>query len=382
MADAYRPLPSQAQARALLGSQWDDFVERPIGESIEAAVANDLVRGIIATDALIGTFAEPTETSLRQNRCLLYHLIGGGTGHWDVPVGGMGTITTQLIGSARRAGAKLLTGTEVIAITPDGEVTWARGDAEFSDGFDLVLMGAAPSHLDRLCGSGLGSSQPEGAQVKANLLLTRLPRLRDAGVSAEAAFGGTLHVNEGYGRLAAAYHEASAGRVPHPLPCEIYCHSLADPTILAPDLRERGWHTLTVFGLQVPHALVDAIGNDALRARLTTAVLSSLDGVLGEPIEPLLALDGDGAPCLEMKTTRDLEDTLAMPGGQIFHGHLSWPWADADDPLDTPARRWGVATDYPRILICGAGARRGGGVSGVGGHNAAMAALELLAKPR
>jgi len=27
------------------------------------------------------------------------------------------------------------------------------------------------------------------------------------------------------------------------------------------------------------------------------------------------------------------------------------------------------------VLICGAGARRGGGVSGIGGHNAAMAVL-------
>ena len=34
-----------------------------------------------------------------------------------------------------------------------------------------------------------------------------------------------------------------------------------------------------------------------------------------------------------------------------------------------------VATGHPRILLCGAGAARGGGVSGIGGHNAAMAVL-------
>jgi phytoene dehydrogenase-like protein len=28
------------------------------------------------------------------------------------------------------------------------------------------------------------------------------------------------------------------------------------------------------------------------------------------------------------------------------------------------------------VLLCGAGAVRGGGVSGIGGHNAAMAVLE------
>ena len=88
------------------------------------------------------------------------------------------------------------------------------------------------------------------------------------------------------------------------------------------------------------------------------------------PIRSCLALDADGAPCLEAKTPLDLERDLAMPGGNIFHGDLDWPWREADDP-DV----WGVATDDPRILRAGAGARRGGGVSGVGGHNAAMALL-------
>jgi phytoene dehydrogenase-like protein len=44
--------------------------------------------------------------------------------------------------------------------------------------------------------------------------------------------------------------------------------------------------------------------------------------------------------------------------------------------LSSPAQRWGVATDIDNLLICGAGARRGGAVSGIGGHNAAQAVLE------
>ena len=34
-------------------------------------------------------------------------------------------------------------------------------------------------------------------------------------------------------------------------PCEAYCHSLTDPTILSPELREAGVQTLTVFGLHI-----------------------------------------------------------------------------------------------------------------------------------
>jgi phytoene dehydrogenase-like protein len=105
---------------------------------------------------------------------------------------------------------------------------------------------------------------------------------------------------------------------------------------------------------------------DALVARL----LDSLDEHLVEPVRDCLARDSAGVPCLEAKTPLDLERELAMPGGNIFHGDLDWPWRDADDP-DV----WGVATDHPRIWRAGAGARRGGGVSGLGGHNAAMALL-------
>ena len=34
-----------------------------------------------------------------------------------------------------------------------------------------------------------------------------------------------------------------------------------------------------------------------------------------------------------------------------------------------------MQTDHAPVLLCGAGARRGGAVSGIGGHNAAQAVL-------
>jgi phytoene dehydrogenase-like protein len=98
--------------------------------------------------------------------------------------------------------------------------------------------------------------------------------------------------------------------------------------------------------------------------------------VLGEPIEDLIMVDADGRPCIETKTTKDLEHALAMPGGNIFHGPLSWPFADDDTVMATPAEQWGVATRHDRVLLCGAGARRGGAVSGLGGFGAAMAVLQ------
>lgn len=374
------PLPRRSEAKARLGDDalWEAIFERPIGELIEARIKHDVVRGVVATDALIGVLATPQDANLHQNRCFLYHVIGGGTGDWDVPVGGMGNVTMQLANVARAAGAQLLTGAQVDSIQQDGTVNYTADGQQHTVRAGHVLSNVAPFVLGKLLGQPVTSlARPEGAQVKVNLLLKRLPKLRDASISPEAAFGGTFHINETYSQLATAHASASSGNIPDVLPCEIYCHSLTDPSILEPDLAAAGAHTLTVFALHAPNRLLTPATNDAQRARLQAAVLASLNSVLAEAIENVLMEDAHGRPCIETKTTLDLEAALNMPGGHIFHGPLSWPFVEDNAPLDTPGRRWGVATEYgERILLCGAGAVRGGGVSGLGGHNAAMAVLE------
>ena len=372
------PLPTRSQARRLVGDDalWDELIEHPLGEMLTRRFTNDLVRGVVATDGLIGTFTSVHDGSLDANRCYLYHSIGNGTGDWDVPIGGMGAVTAELERVARQAGARILTGAEVTGINPDGAVSYRHEHRDEVAVGRHVLANVAPWVLAGLLGERTADTvKPEGAQVKVNLLLRRLPRLLDATVSAEAAFGGTFHINETLSQLEGAFRQTSAGRIPELVSCEIYCHSLTDPSILAPELVASGAQTLTVFGLHTPDRLTRQ-DNTAARAQLQAAVLASLNSVLAEPIEDLLLRDAEGRPCIETKTTSDLEAALNLPGGDIFHGLLSWPFLEDDAPRDTAAERWGVATGHPRILLCGAGARRGGGVSGIGGHNAAMAVLE------
>ncbi|WP_404434347.1 NAD(P)/FAD-dependent oxidoreductase [Microbacterium lacus] len=378
---ATAPLARRADVRRLLGDDalWADIFERPLGEVLRSSLDTDLARGIALTDGLIGTFSYADDESLRQNRCFLYHVIGGGTGDWDVPVGGMGRVSAELERAARVAGAELRSGAEVTSISPDGEV--ATGTATLRG--RLVLSGVGPAVLERLLAGGSSARSaeaPEGAQVKVNMLLRRLPRLHDTEVAPEAAFAGTFHINETMTQLDGAYEAAAGGSIPHPLPAEIYCHSLADPSILGPELRAQGAQTLTLFGLQVPHRLVAGKDQDVARTALLDAAQRSLDSVLAEPIADVIYEAPDGSPCIEARTTGDLEDSLGMIGGDIFHGLLSWPWAEDDEPLETPAERWGVATGHANVLICGSGSRRGGAVSGIGGHNAAMAALEILSR--
>ncbi len=236
-----------------------------------------------------------------------------------------------------------------------------------------MLANVAPAVLRRLTGDGPGEEpRPEGAQLKINLLLRRLPRLR-SGHDPAAAFAGTFHLNEGWGQIERAYADAEAGRLPAELPGEVYCHSLTDPSILGD--APKGTHTLTYFGLHTPARLFER-DPEATKAEAVRRALASLQQHLDEPLEDCLARDAEGKACLEAKIPQDVERDLAMPGGHIFHGDLAWPWAEDGALLDTPARRWGVATGRDAVLLCGSGARRGGAVSGLGGHDAACAVLE------
>ncbi|MGZ4171963.1 MAG: FAD-dependent oxidoreductase, partial [Solirubrobacteraceae bacterium] len=111
----------------------------------------------------------------------------------------------------------------------------------------------------------------------------------------------------------------------------------------------------------------------AARDAAVRATLDSINAVLAEPIEDCLLQTPDGAPCLEAHTPLELEAELGMPGGHIFHRDLTWPFAETQAEVG----RWGVETAWPRVWLCGSGARRGGAVSGIPGHNAARALRAL-----
>lgn len=374
-----QPLRTESEVADLLGHDlWNEFFKRPIGESIERSFKSDLVRGVVMTDALIGTFATNDDPTLEANKCFLYHVIGNETGEWSIPVGGMGAVTGSMAKRAAELGAHLRTGCTVTSIDQGStkRVHFVQNGEETTVEAKFVLANVAKPTLDALLGH---SSQHtiEGAQVKVNMLLKRLPKLK-AGTDPVAAFGGTLHINEGFEQLQSAFDQASRGEIPNPLPCEIYCHSLTDPSILSPELQAAGAQTLTVFALHTPHSLLQGRNHDEMREALEAAAVDSINSVLSEDIRDLLMVDASGNPCIETKTTQDLEDALGLPGGNIFHAPLSWPFVADGTALDTPSARWGVDSGYDGILFCGSTARRGGAVSGIGGHNAAMAVLELL----
>ena len=368
-----QPLRTRAEMRELatsagLGEIWNQIIEAPIGETLRERFRNDLVRGVVLTDALIGTFA-PAD-SFMANKCFLYHLIGNSTGEWKVPVGGMGELTRKLATRAQELGVEVRTRSQVVKIEEHQDYLSVSINGGETIESHFIAANCAPQVLAELMGNPIPTSAP-GSQVKINLLLKKLPRLK-SGMDPLKAFGGTLHINEGYSQLERAYQESSAGIIPAVIPAEMYCHTITDPSALSKELNNLGYQTLTLFALHLPYALFKQ-DNEGTKSVVLARLFSQLNEYLADPIESCLASDANGDLCVEVKSPVDLEGSLGMPLGNIFHKELDFPFKEEGD-----GARWGTETDSQRIFICGAGSLRGGGVSGIGGHNAAMAILEAI----
>lgn len=375
-ASLLEPLPTERTIRGQAPEEiWDDLVGRPLGAALERRFTDDGVRGSAASEALIGTFASLHDPSLVQNRSFLYHQLGRGPDGWRLPVGGPGVLAQALARAASDAGAEIVTAAGASAIRGDddgAEVTWHRHDQTRTVRSRHVLGDVAPWVQRILMGDGEDAeTKPEGSQLVLNLLLDRLPQLR-SGVDPRVGLACTLPVASELDRLEAAYVDATAGRLPSTIPGRLDCPSLSDPEVLG-DARD-GMHALTFLGTHTPASLFEG-DRETAKAEAVDRAITAINELLAEPIASCLATDADGRPCVAATIPQETEAELAMPGGHLFHGDLEWPWASNRARLDTPAQQWGVQTVLGSVLVCGSGARRGGGVSGVGGHNAAHAVL-------
>lgn len=363
------PLKRESEIQELIGPElWREFISQPLAQTLNESFKSDLIKGIVLTDGLIGTFASAHEEL--SNICFLYHLIGNGSGEWKVPKGGMGALVAALLVRAKQLGVELRSGVEATRITSNdigAKVNTNLGEELHAK---LVIAGCSPKRLEKL--SGLKSIESrDGSQIKMNMVLCRLPRLK-SGLDPSIAFAGTFHIDESFEQLETAFRQAKAGKIPDVIPSEIYCHTLTDPSILSPKMQLDGNHTMTLFALHTPASLFDK-EHDEVKKEVTARILRGLNAYLAEPIEELLLKDNLGRPCFEVKTPQELEAEVDLPRGNIFHGDLSFPWQSEGEHS-----KWGVETSDERILLAGAGSKRGGGVSGIGGHNAAMAALERI----
>jgi phytoene dehydrogenase-like protein len=286
----------------------------------------------------------------------------------------MGAVVEALKNAALKVGAQLLSEAPVTHLQLGRDyhtVGYQKDQKAYEIKAKYVLVNASPEALGKLLAAPYApTAQDEGTAFKVNMLLRKLPKLKAMQIRSEEAFAGTFHVNQSYSQMHTAYQEALANEIPALAPCEIYCHTLTDTSILSPQLAQEGYQTLTLFGLDMPYQLFEK-NPEATKKQVLREYLKGINSYLEEPIEDCIAQAADGSLCIETKSAWDLEKEIGLPRGNIFHKALSWFFAENENEIGS----LGVETSHERLYICGSSAKRGGAVSGIPGYNAAMKVL-------
>jgi phytoene dehydrogenase-like protein len=159
--------------------------------------------------------------------------------------------------------------------------------------------------------------------------------------------------------LEKAYDDAKYGRPsnrPFFTPCV--------PTIVDPDLAPPGKHIVNIFGGHAPYELRDTTW-DQEREKFADQVF----GVFDE-FAPGFS---DSVIDRQILTPPDMERIFALPQGHIFHGELTLDQLSFMRPA--PGYQ-DYRTPIRNLWQCGSGTHPGGGVMGMGGHNAAREILK------
>ncbi len=392
--------------RADLAPAWlaepgsvEEIADRYIRPQLQSTFI-DLVRGSVAdylarfgfksellvsmyavTDGLSGLNAGPDDPGTGHN-FLVHNMcrLPGSDGTWMIARGGMGTVSGTFADAARAAGARILTGAAVTAVTvdggaasgvvlADGRSVRARAVLGSCDPYRLMSLlpdGALPASLtDRMT-----AVRRTGTTMKLNLALRGLPRFSCLPEGSASPFGSTIHLLPGSAGLAGAagsdspmaalramWADVQAGRLPDEPTIEWYLHTTVDPSLQDP----AGHHSSALFVQSVPF----------------TPAGSSWDAELPGYVDRLLDICERYAPgtrdlVVDMMplTPPGIEEHFGITGGHIHHVDNTVAFNE----------RMPYFTGLDGLYAGSAGAHPAGSVIGAAGHNVAKRILRDLGK--
>ncbi|WFE34261.1 NAD(P)/FAD-dependent oxidoreductase [Micromonospora sp. WMMD975] len=389
-----------AQLRDDLGPAWlaeplpvEETAERYVRPALRQVFV-DLVRGSVAdylarfdfrsellvsmyavTDGLSGLNAGPDDPGTGHN-FLVHNMcrLPGAGGTWMIAEGGMGTVSRTFADAARAAGARIVTGAPVTAITLDGG---AASGVVLADGREVAtsvvlgacdpyrLMGLLPDGaLPAELGARMAAVRRPGTTLKLNLALTGLPRFSCLPADAPSPFGSTIHLLPGSDSLVGGggaspmtalrgmWADVRAGRLPDEPTIEWYLHTTVDPSLRD----DAGHHSSALFVQSVPYELAGTTWDAALPGYVEklVAICERYAPGVGDLIADAVPLPPPG-----------IEAHFGITGGHIHHVDNTASFTD----------RMPYATGVPGVYAGSAGCHPAGSVIGAAGHNAARRIL-------
>jgi phytoene dehydrogenase-like protein len=342
-------------------------LEGSVADLVERYVRTPVLQATLATDGLIGTGAGPRDAGTAY--VLAHHYAGralGVQGAWGFVRGGMGAVSAAAAAAARAAGATLRTGSVVERIAlRDGRAARIELRDGTAIGAAAILVNADPKtlFLQLLSADDVppelraraSAWRSNGVSLKINLGLGELPDfLARPGTNEQPHHRATIHVAPSIAFLQRAFDDArELGTSREPM-LECFMQTPTDPSLAPP-----GKHILSIFAQYFPYDRTDRPWEPADRDAIADRIVVQLAAYapnLPRIIEHRQVL----AP-------PDLEATLGLAGGHIFHGELL--------PGQIYEDRFGVRPGIDGLYLCGSGTHPGGCVSGFPGRRAAEAVI-------
>jgi phytoene dehydrogenase-like protein len=340
-----------------------------VSQLLDEYFESEYVKGALCPRGLIGTFVGPKTPGSAW--VLAYHVMGessGTSGAWGWLAGGNGALSNSIAACARSFGVEIMTGHGVVRILVDGK---AAG-VELDDGTKVrakhIVSNADPKqtflklvgkeHLDSAFAAATEKIRDEGCVVKVNAAIRELPDYK----ALQGTPGPQHRAISGIGPTVdyceAAFDDAKRGAPSRNPFLRIGHHSANDPSMAPP-----GKHVMSIFSQYFPYHL--KAGNwDEIREEVGDNILQTLTEYAPNMKSSVIAR--------EVLTPLDLEREFSLPKGNIFHSEIT------PDQMFfmRPVPGWsGYDTPIKNLYLCGSGARPGGGVTGLPGHNAAKVVL-------
>jgi len=330
----------------------------------------EALKATMSASGIIGTFLGPRSPGTAY--VLLHHYLGeidGAMRAWGFAKGGTGSVSESIASSAREHGAEIRTEAGVSqVIVKNGRavgVALDNGD-EFTASVVVSALDPKLTFLDLVEEKHLPGDfvrdikrfRIRGSSGKVNLSLSELPDF-----TCKPGIGplhqGAISISPSIEYLERAYDEAKYGDFSSRPYMDIIIPSMIDPEMAPP-----GKHVMSIF---VQYAPSDLRGgwDEQKREAFGDAVVGTLAQYAPNLPDAILHR--------QVLTPWDIENSMGLTAGNIFHGELSLQqlfcmrpavgWADFTTPLKN-------------YYQAGSGTHPGGGVTGASGRLAAIKILQ------
>ncbi len=356
-----------------------DLFTKSAGEMLDSWFESEPLKAALGFDSVVGNFGSPYDMGSAYIQ--LHHCFGevnGKKGVWGHAVGGMGAITEAMAKEAQLRGVDIFVSSPVAKVNVryghasgitllNGKDVSARVVASNVNPKRLFLQLLEHGDMPEEIVERMERYKCESGTFRMNVALSELPNFTcKSGIHPQPHHSSGIIMAPSLAYMDRAYHDAREFGVSQAPIVEMLIPSTIDNTLAPP-----GGHVASLFCQQFAFHLPGGVSWDDFRERAADMVINTVNGYAPNFKRSVIAR--------QINSPLDLERTLGLIGGDIFHGKLTLDQMFSARPLLGYAD---YTTPIQGLFGCGAGWWPGGGVTGAPGHNAARKISAYLSKKR